>query len=233
MPKNPDATLTTAYASNTRSGSKLQKRVNYDRNDKIRRLLEADHSFLPICYRSPGFLFRGLEIGLSAACENGHFSLNRGDHTLAHLERDLGVLLVSADFSDAYTVSRLWKSADDGVILALKGDYFAEAYARHKAATLAFAEPGVLFKYPFLCDPIDIRDVAYFIVKRTGAEILNQALKAGGENTASNSSPKLILADSVDGRMSRQALSQYLEACLDERKIISASMLKVDDYPQR
>ena len=228
--KNP--ALTTAYVSNTRT--RLSERaVSYDRNDEIRRLLMNDYSFMPVCYQGPGFLFRGLEGGLGLACEKGHFGLNTGDHALAHLERELGVLLVSADFSDAYTVSRLWESGDDAVILILNADYFFEQYQRHHAATLAFAEPGVIFKYPFLCNAIAVEDIAYFIVSSAGAELLNKTFEAGQNHLFESLRNKLIVLDNEHNAVSRQSLGQHLQRCLDLREIAGAKTMHVEDYPRK
>ena len=228
--KNPS--LTTAYVSNTRT--RLSERaVSYDHNDEIRRLLLNDYSFMPVCYQGPGVLFRGLEAGLGLACEKGYFGLNAGDHALAHLERDLGVLLVSADFSDAYTVSRLWESGDDAIILILSADYFFEQYQRHHAATLAFAEPGVVFKYPFLCNAIAIEDIAYFIVSGAGAELLNKTFEAGQNSQFESVRDKLIVLDNKHSALSRQSFKQHLQRCLDVREIVGAKTMHVEDYPRK
>ena len=233
MPEFPeDPSLTTAYTSNTRTTAS-NRAVSYDRNATIRRLLINDYSFLPVCYRSPGFLFRGLASGLRQACDSGQFGFNHGSHALAHLERELGVHLVSADFSDAYTVSRLWERDDDGVIMILKADYFSDRYQLDQAATLAFAEPGVVFKYPFFCNPINFQDVAYFIVTPSGAESVLKGFAGMGQGENQSLRERLIIFGQDQTDISRQSLGQYLEQCLADRQIGSATMTQVDSYPQR
>ena len=233
MPESPeDPALTTAYTSNTRTAAS-NRTVSYDGNATIRRLLIDDYSFLPVCYRSPGFLFRGLSSGLRQACDSGQFGLNHGTHALAHLERDLGVHLVSADFSDAYTVSRLWECGDDGVILILRADYFSDQYQRDQAATLGFAEPGVVFKYPFFCNAINLPDVAYFIVTPNGAESVLKAFAVMGRPRSQSLRERLIVFGHDHRDISRQSLGQYLKECLADRQIDSATMIQVESYPQR
>ncbi|MGR8950308.1 MAG: hypothetical protein ACU84Q_19865 [Gammaproteobacteria bacterium] len=223
---------TTAYGSNTREHKSIQA-VSYCANEKIRSLLIRDYSFLPVTYQEPGFLFRGLEHGLTAACESGKFSLNQGKHSLAFLERELGVLLISADFSDAYTVSRLWESTNDAVILVLRANYFAARYARHEAATLGFAEPGVVFKYPFVCEDIALKDVGYFIVGDNGAARLRQSFTYESHDAEKLLEDKLIVIGKDCDEFSRQTLNEYIVQELANENVTSAAMVQAHSYPTK
>ena len=229
MPSN-DPHLTTAYASNTRE-RKPRQAVSYAHNEKIHSLLNRDYSFLPISYQSPGYLFRGLASGLDMACKTGKLSLNQGEHALAHLERELGVILVSADFADAYSVARLWESMDDAVIAIISADYFANRYRQHEAATLGFAEPGVVFKYPFLCQDIPLVDIDYFIVGSRAAGQLTAAINLSDVNSAVEIDEKLIIVDPECGNLSRHDLETELDRKISDKGISSALAIQVQDYP--
>ena len=232
MPTKINHSLTTAYDSNTRPHHDLNP-VTYGNNKKIRKLLHDDFAFLPISYRNPGFLFRGLEVGLSDACTTGYFALNRGAHSLAHLERELNVILVSADFSDAFSVTRIWEAHEDAVIMALPADYFWVRYQQHQAATLGFAEPGVVFKYPFLCEAIALQDIACFIIGPHHAAKLTNALVRLTDKTSGDLCQRLIVVDDDCANLSRQALEQYLENRLQERQIVGAVPIQVKDFPTK
>lgn len=223
---------TTAYASNTRHANPARD-VKYSRNAKIQRLLKLDYAFLPLNFQLPGFLFRGLESGLNVALSSGRFGLNQGSHSLAHLERDLEVLLISGDFSDAFTVSRIWENNEDAVILALKADYFKSRYEQDRAATLGFAEPGVVFKYPFLCDDIALADVSYFICSGENAEKIAAALRQACDTPHAIDNDRFIFTDSLPTTCTRQTLNEYLAQRFRERNITGATAVQVDYSPTK
>ena len=236
---------TTAYQSNTRESLGL-KTVQYARNDKIRTLLENDYAFLPVSYRAPGFLFRGLESGMCDGIREGKFALNNGSHSLAALERELGVVLVSADFSDALSVSRLWESNDDGGILIIPASAFDKHYSAHNAAVLGFAEPGVVFKYPFFANPIPVNEIAYLIIHRKQVDKLLNSLEEpapasdspdgltkGGIVTASDLLERLIVIDDDSSLTNRHDLNKYLNECLSDKRISKATSIQVEHYPKK
>ena len=229
MPSD-NPSLTTAYVSNTRQYTP-KRVVAYEHNESIKSLLSRDYSFLPVSYQNSGYLFRGLACGLNAACETGNFSLNQGEHALAHLERELGVILVSADFSDAYSVSQFWDSMDDAVIVMIAADYFADRYRQHQAATLGFAEPGVVFKYPFLYQDIPLVDVDYFIVGAKAAAKLRAAVSIANGVASKTIEGKLIVVEDECRNLSRSALAAQLEQSILDKGITPAQPVQVQDYP--
>jgi hypothetical protein len=229
-----DASQTTAYELNTRANSPNTP-ISYHENRKIRSLLERDYAFLPLSYTSPGFLFRGLDSGLRAGISKGQFGLNANDHPLAALERELQVLLVSADFSDSLAVSRLWESVTDAGILVISADVFARSYTQHQAATLGFAEPGVVFKYPFFTHELSVDDISYFIVQRDQAEALENDLKdsPNGKALADEIQQRLIVIDDSLGPFTRHALNEYLTQRLIDKHIGKTTAVQVNRYPRR
>ena len=234
------ASQTTAYQSNTRESCN-RTIVQYAQNDKIKSLLENDYAFLPLSYRAPGFLFRGLDSGINDGIRKGEFALNEGSHSLAALERELGVVLVSADFSDALSVSRLWEGHDDGGILVIPASTFDKHYIQHNAATLGFAEPGVVFKYPFFTNPIPINDIAYLIVHQKQADkLVNAANDARPPVDASNNpatsgdiSDRLIVIDDDNSLAKRGNLNEYLNECLANKSVSKATAIQVEKYPRK
>ena len=235
---------TTAYQSNTRE-RRSQSPVSYLHNPNIKALLETDYAFLPISYRSPGFLFRGLESGLNEGVANGEFGINQGSHSLAALERELGVLLVSADFSDALTVSRIWESNSDAGILVIAAEIFGAYYEQHKAATLGFAEPGVVFKYPFFTDNLFLDEIAYLIVCQNQGKVLKNSFEEKnspisssdgtclGKSSFQEFAERLIVIEDDDAIVSRSALSKYLTRRLADKQIEKATAMHVEHYPRK
>jgi hypothetical protein len=130
----------------------------------IAQLIVRDFAFLPLTYATPGYLFRGIDHGLTEAVHSGAFGLNVSMHPLAALERDTAVVFVSQDCSDALAVTRLWENPDEAAILVIPAALFANRHAAGAAAVLAFADPGVVFRYPFFSQPLVLSDVAQIII---------------------------------------------------------------------
>ena len=149
---------TTGYRYNNRrspDGGSRQADPRWD--PAIRLLVERDFAFLPLRYAGDGCLFRGLDATAAEAFLAGELILNRSEHSLAALERDLGVMLMSQDLSDALAVARPWDADGAALILAIPTREFASAADAGRAAVLGFADPGVVFRYPFLCGPCPAR----------------------------------------------------------------------------
>ena len=61
-------------------------------------------------------------------------------------------------------MARFWENSHDAYIAALRSvDFNAQVKAR-RAAVLGFAEPGVVFKYPFLTRAPRLFEIEYLIV---------------------------------------------------------------------
>lgn len=169
---------TTVYPDNSRS-TRASRVAAAGWDARIVRLVERDFAFLPLAYAGAGCLWRGIDAGLGAAVASGALALNAGSHALAVLERDLDVMLVSQDFSDALAVSRLWDGADDAAIIAFPAARFAHEHACGRAAVLGFADPGVVFRYPFLLAPQPLAAAAAIIVHPRAAAALEPAVPPG------------------------------------------------------
>ena len=151
------------YAHNNRPGRRARGcEAGWD--PAIANLVERDYAFLPLTYADDGYLFRGLDGKLEDSLASGTLGLNAGPHGLAALEREAGVLFVSADLSDALAVSRLWENPAGSAIAVLSAARFADAHAAGRAAVLGFADPGVVFRYPFVIAPWPIEALAGLIV---------------------------------------------------------------------
>lgn len=117
------------------------------------RLLARGHRFMDAAYSEEGVLYRGMSAGLSEALASGCFGHFANPPPQCALEQELGVVLCSQDLSDALAVARPWENPD-GVVLVFPAALFQQAWRARRAAVLAFAEPGVVFRYPFLLDPL-------------------------------------------------------------------------------
>ncbi|MFO1435549.1 MAG: hypothetical protein U1F34_04005 [Gammaproteobacteria bacterium] len=117
-------------------------------------LVQRDYAFLGYRYTPGGVLYRGLRKGLAANIAHGAWLPSVDDGPLAALERELGVFLFSHDLSDALSVSRLWEDNDDAAILVFDAAEFDARWRCGGAAVLGFAEPGVVFRYPFFAEPL-------------------------------------------------------------------------------
>ncbi len=159
----------TAYASNTRAGAAPSMRAAPGWAEKINRLLRDHYCFTALKYSGPGVLFRGMSSGLADALRNGRFGRYADDKPHAELEQELDVLFVSHDLSDALSCARLWESVDDAGILVIDAAYFNAEYDWRNAAMMNFAEPGVVFNYPLLCEAIEARQVQTLYVNTTTA----------------------------------------------------------------
>ncbi|MGR8921140.1 MAG: hypothetical protein ACU85V_16100 [Gammaproteobacteria bacterium] len=154
-----DPAQTTGYALNTRRGG-AGADAGDDWAPPVRELVARDYAFLPLGYAPPGCLFRGIDGGLAAALAAGHFGLNAGAHALAALEREAGVMFLSQDLSDALSVARPWAGPGDVAVLVVPAAVFAARAAAGEAAVLGFADPGVVFRYPFVTAPLELGELA-------------------------------------------------------------------------
>lgn len=130
----------------------------------IGRLHLQGHNFLRMNYSPDCALFRGAASGLkdlavSGVC--GHFC---GTHSATSMEQELDVLLISQDLSDACTIARFWEIERDNYIAVLDSDRFNSELDQGRAAMLGFAEPGVVFRYPFFCEPFPLDWIRWLFV---------------------------------------------------------------------
>ncbi len=119
----------------------------------INRLLARRCQFLD-CSFADGVLFRAVPAGFAAGLAAGEWPRLAEGRGVCAQEADLGGLLLSHELSDALAVARPWEQPADAAILVLDAAWFDAALRRRKAAVLAFAEPGVVFRYPLLAEPL-------------------------------------------------------------------------------
>src|SRR5262245_8631351 len=110
------SSLTTAYASNLGTVAD-SKRSPSGWDPTIDGLRCAGYPFLPLSYRPPGCLVRGISAGLDAGLAAGRFASFDDSRPICRLERELGVLFLSQDLSDAVSVARLWEPKPDHAVL--------------------------------------------------------------------------------------------------------------------
>ncbi|MEM7541469.1 MAG: hypothetical protein AAF384_07755 [Pseudomonadota bacterium] len=210
---------TTAYRSNTRLGSGSKRVCEHGWSENIARLVVHDFAFLKTTY-CEGFLFRGLANGAAAARECGSFGISGGTHTLNRLEADLNVVLVSAHASDALSVAAPWVNPD-GAIVVIPAKVFQEKYRHGEAATLGFAEPGMMFHYPCFAEPIALADLVCII-----------AAPCVFEEATSVQNLDRHLLESFETQNNRERATQQFEAILLKRGLVGAPPVRADRFPR-
>jgi len=168
--KQLDSSQTAYQHTNASPASSIEKTNDHGWANAINRMIDQRYAFLALKYESSGYLFRGMSSGFFDALLDNTFWHYSGDDRGTHFEKELDVFLLSQDFSDALTVSRLWEQKLDACILIFRSEIFNQALSKKEAAMMATAEPGVVFKYPFLVHPLTLDDIEYFIVS---AELLD------------------------------------------------------------
>ncbi|MGQ0659161.1 MAG: hypothetical protein ACT4NU_13935 [Chromatiales bacterium] len=157
--------LNTAYGYNTRMRSPARRVIRSGWHGKIDELLQRDHVFLGCTYSREGFLYRGVRSGLRASICAGHWRESEDSGPLGELERELGIFLLSHEISDALAVARFWEHTADAAIFVFPAATFDALWQRGEAAVLGFAEPGVVFRYPFLIHPLALHEISAAIAR--------------------------------------------------------------------
>jgi len=206
----------TAYAYNTRPAH-VRRESRSGWHAKIDELLSLDHSFLGFRYGDAGVLFRGLPSGLAANLACGHWLPSTDPGPLGSLERQLGVFLLSHELSDALTVARLWEGHEDGGVMIFAAAEFDARWQNATAAMLGFAEPGVVFKYPFLVEalPLDAVDTIVVPARLAGA-----------------SDPRMVRPPPAIGD-DRDRMERWILEMLESRGLRPARPIATDRYPRR
>ncbi len=193
----------------------------------IQRMIEQRYAFLPLQYDGRGYLFRGMRRGLRAALFDNRFWHFATDAGVGRLERELDVLFCSQDLSDALSVARLWEDSEDAVILVFHSALFNEALKQKRAAMMATAEPGLIFKYPLLTFPLTAQDMACFIVsaafirrlEKTAPAAESSALRSEIDRLAATG--RLIVCDPA-GSAPRRQLQETILAEFERRAVFPA-----------
>lgn len=238
----------TAYQHNAHSLSSSEIEVNdHGWVKAINRMIDQRYAFLALKYETNGYLFRGMSSGLFSALLDKQFWHYSGEESGSHFEKELDVLLVSQDFSDALTVSKLWEQKLDACILVLRSEIFNQALAEKKAAMMATAEPGVVFKYPFLTQPLTLDDVEHIIVSvdlldviqnKKNADVFNEMDEPAFSQlslliTEMHDTGRLLITEGTKEDCKRSNLEQVLIKNLSKRNIAGAKAINSDIKPKR
>lgn len=184
----------------------------------IDRLLAGGHRFLDLCYAPGGALFRGMSRGLAEALAAGRFGHFDDPAALSALERELGVVLCSQDLADALAVARPWENPA-GVVLVFPSEVFQAEWEARRAAVLGFAEPGVVFRYPFLLRPL------------APAELVALVLAPGTAAPSGLDLPVVSLPASLAG--DRRATEAAARTALEARGLAPARLRGGVEHPRR
>ena len=228
----PFDTRTTAYAWNNRPGTDVVPREQSEWCARIESLLCQDYTFLGIYYEPDAFLFRGMAsaVGdvLSGGCV-GHFD---SEHALSLLERQLGVYFVSHEISDAIATARPWERRHDWAIVVLPSARFTAEWKQRRAAVMGFAEPGVVFRYPILTEPVPISDIAAMIVSPAAQHSCDGSVDP---NVAKHCAHVSILSPTLDDAQwgNRTAVSACIERLISSNHFTPASPSSTPIRPQR
>ena len=130
----------------------------------IEELLGRGNSFLPLRFSDDGYLFRGMRSGVGAALLNGFAGHFPDTHSMGSLETDLGICFISNELSDALSAAGFDRDVFDAGIFAFTAGVFNDALERGRAGVLAFAEGGLVFKYPFLCQPPKMIQASHLLI---------------------------------------------------------------------
>ncbi len=213
---NSSNALNTAYPYNTRPGRHRRESLS-GWHQKIDELLALDHSFLGYRYSGEGVLFRGVPSGLAATLDAGCWLPSADPGPLGTLERELGIYLLSHDLSDALTIARLWENPEDAAVLIFAAGEFHSRWMQAAAAMLGYAEPGVVFKYPFLIAALPMDAVSTIVVPT---------------HYSGAADPRMVKAPGMVGADRRQ-LERWILELLQRRGLCPAQPVATDRYPRR
>jgi hypothetical protein len=124
----------------------------------IASLHRAGHSFLPCAFSEDGYLYRAIATDARARIAQG--SVGFSEFVPGQLETTYQISFVTHQLSDAITVIRDGRTTSDWCIGVLPAQSFNAAWANGRAAFLAFAEAGHVFRYPIMVGALSISEFA-------------------------------------------------------------------------
>lgn len=207
---------------------------------RLSRLAGAGYIFLHQCYAPGGTLFRGMGAGLIEALAAAAFWHFHSDRPLARLECDLDVIFCSEHAGDALAAARPWESASgDAGLLLFSSDRFVQRYHERAAAMLALADPGMVFKYPLLAEPLAWGDLDCVLISPQGLQRCQAAIAgdtaAGLDETVCRGLQALV-AQGLFAKLhvvtatGREAWARAAENCL---RCPPAMTVEAADTPRR
>lgn len=235
----------TAYLHNAAS-SFFSNTFDHGWTDAINRMIDQRYAFLGLQYENKGNLFRGMSSGLFESLLSNNFWHYAAQDSCSVLEKNLDVLFLSQDFSDAYTQSKIWEQKVDACIVILESDLFNNALKKKQAAVMATAEPGMVFKYPFISHPLNMDEIQLLIVSKNILKITSDKatindldisergfIKLKKIISALDSSGKLIYVNPKQESFERSHLEGFILQKLIENHIFGAKTVKSNLKPRR
>ena len=230
----------TAYEYNAHSSVSDEQVKDHGWSDAINRMIDQRYAFLDMQYEEGAYLFRGMSEGLFDALLINQFWHYNGNDRGNVFEKEQNILLVSQDFSDAYTVSKMWEQQRDACILIIKSDQFNYALSEKNAAMMATAEPGVVFKYPFFSNPFTLQDIEFLVI--TGKVLDDIKINSSGLDDVSfkklvtiiddiQALGKLIVCSSSNEEVERSQFEKLIIENLSDKGITGANVIKSDLKP--
>jgi len=237
-------------SSQTAYDEKLQKRIlgptqtlqGWDK--KIIQLYSEGYSYLGFRFSESGYLYRGASCGLRDLVVSECFGYYQGNRSVAALEQQLGIYFLTQDLSDAYAVARFWEIPHDGFIAVIKSRVFNQELEYGRAAVLGFAEPGVVFKYPFLTQPLSLDQIDYLIISANDYNAIYRELdrRVGASETEFGSALQLWKARGglekfivpevgLANGLSRSDFENAMQCAVAECGISSALPQPTTNYP--
>ncbi len=144
------------------------------------------------------------------------------------LEKELDIFFLSHELSDALSISKLWQKNNDSAILVLPSSYFIQALKFHEAAMMGFAEPGFVFHYPCLVNPLRLADLAYVIVHPNK---FKNILEAGTHANLLNKLISPALDQTADDQKAH--MEKALITLLDQHDIKPGKIKSSDNFPSK
>jgi len=247
--KHSNSSQTAYQHTNAPSASSTDEVHDHGWADAINRMIDQRYAFLALEYENNGYLFRGMSSGFIDALLENKFWHYSADDRGSNFEKELDILLMSQDFSDALTVSKLWEQKLDACILVFQSEVFNQALSEKNAAMMATAEPGVVFKYPFLVQPLSLDDIEYLIVSTDLLDAIGRQKKLSSFSDLRDSeftrltkllsdlhaSDKLITSESTKETDPRQrsSLEKGLMSALLKRGVVGSTTINTNLKPIR
>lgn len=189
--------------------------------EPIDRLLAARYPFHACRFSDEGYLFRGLAGGLASALRDGCFGDSGSTHRMSEVERIMGVYFVTTEFSDALTLAPLYDDPADAGILIFRSGVFNRRLDAYAAAVLAIGDSGVVFRYPFLAEPLTLSDIDYLLVSPATRAMLGPESDRLGD--------RLLVIPPGD----RAGTERWIAACFRGHGVVPATPVPGGPYPRR
>ncbi len=227
--KSGRQSATSAYATDSRDHWQATGGVGSGWHPSLERLVASGHIFMGQTYPDTGVLFRGLPSGLAQALDQDAFWLSDADNPLCKLERELDVSFCSEVARDALAVARPWEySARDAVVLIFPAAVFGQRWRERAAATLGFADVGMVFKYPCLAQALTWADLYGLVVHPDSYSLCEDKIA----RLPVGKRPHLGMPAAAEVS-DREAWQAAIDNLLAKETQTAALAEATDDYPRR